>query len=523
VNWTVSQDFVSQLSMKHRMVVSFLFGIHLLVSTGFAQSPYYDVSIVAKQGDVTEEGDTIDEIRQQVSVNDAGQVAFVATVQGESGSQLMVVSEGSTPRNLSRSVDGRQFAFPQINDSGRVLARDFLSAADSSLKLWNSQSPPTFTLVASTAQFQNIFVPSLANDGSVVFSGRQRPPVGDIGNQFPLQLFVNTSGAQTNRPVIDLASADSRPAVSSDGSFVVRSGTTDNGSLTYYQRKGETVWTPHILASTEDGWSSMGSAPGISDSGKVIVYTGSEPQSGSGIWVVVDDPNHRELFGYFRIAGGGAANLGPGITFDSFDDFLDQRIGVNHVEAGRPGLEGDRILITFAGTPVNHASERTMKSALLDNPAIPGVQPLLFDFLPAVWTMEITIGYNLDDLSRTGNLKLSNRTSAIQVILNGHPFRAETSAPMSPTTVGTGLITYPAVELSVRNDLDGVFAVLEFSSDLKIWKEMYSITDDPEFESIFVASKTPRIGFTQLTIRDSALLAFRKRGTYYRLKVTVND
>lgn len=392
-----------------------------------AQSPYYDVDILAKAGDITQDGDTITDIRRQVSVNDAGKVAFVATLDEYTGSHLLVVSKGQRPRRISTNTDGRSFAFPQINDTDKIVARDFFGSDASqnqsfnSLKLWDELLGNEFGLLASSTEFEAILAPSLANDDSVGFTARRRPEPGDIGNEFPPELFSNTFGAlDTNDRVAELPNTTSRPMTASGGTYVLRSGSATNGTIYLYRRKPDQIaWEALSLVSTNDVWRQLGAAPSISDSGKVIAFSGEHPRLGQGIYIVFDDPEHPDLLATFPIAGGGEANVGAGIRFEDFEPFFNQRVGVVHVEDGLPGLQDDRVIVTFMGQLENRADDRGANSALLDNPTIPGKQPLLFDFKPGLWTTEITLTHKLNDRNRTGSLQLANRTSALPVVQTG--------------------------------------------------------------------------------------------------------
>jgi hypothetical protein len=99
---------------------------------------------------VTTGGETITGIQPQISINDKGNVAFVATLdnQGTSGANLLMAgAAGQPPREIGLpTTPGRQYFLPQINNSNVVVARDRQGPSASTLVSLSGSGGETQTL-----------------------------------------------------------------------------------------------------------------------------------------------------------------------------------------------------------------------------------------------------------------------------------------------------------------------------------------------------------------------------------------
>src|SRR5262245_23902597 len=162
-------------------------------------SVFYDLEVLAKTGDQTATGETINSIDPLISMNDNGRVAFVADVSGSSGTgSSVLVDDGASPSSLISFANPnslRTFAFPQINNAGQVVVRDRISTLnDSFVRTWDSNNPGQFNIVAGTNEtagdtFDSVTLPTIANDGGVGF-------VGLTGGATQSFLYSNPSGTR---------------------------------------------------------------------------------------------------------------------------------------------------------------------------------------------------------------------------------------------------------------------------------------------------------------------------------------
>src|SRR5262249_19283985 len=91
----------------------------------------------------------------------------------------------------------------------------------------------------------------------------------------------------------------------------------------------------------------------------------------------------------------------------TFPTQLDERLGVELQEPAGPGITiGNSFIVLFQGTP---------SSASVDNPAIPGTQPLIFSSQPGIFVTRVDI----DPLLSNPSMAVVHENSALPVVQVG--------------------------------------------------------------------------------------------------------
>ena len=259
-------------------------------------SAFYDVSLITAIGEVTTNGDTINSIAPQVSINDNGLAAYVASVSGPNGTGTTVVVDdaASNPVKISfaNPIAERQFAFPQINNAGLVAVRDNVSGVPgnpSFIRTWDSANPGAFNVVAASSDgvFSAVTLPTLTNSGGVGF-------IGLTGGGAETGVYFNSAAVRGDDVFVTdvTGSGGLRPMATIFEKIVVRDGTDSNAELQLLDAANIATVT---LASTASGfWTTIGSAPGISDRGRaefategdIVVFYGDLTPAGATLYTV---------------------------------------------------------------------------------------------------------------------------------------------------------------------------------------------------------------------------------------------
>ncbi|RYD25500.1 MAG: hypothetical protein EOP87_24300, partial [Verrucomicrobiaceae bacterium] len=214
-------------------------------------------------------------------MNRSGMMAFTGTLtaNGATGSAL-AVTDGEISRRIgfANFGGGRTYSWPQINDAGKVIARDRVTT-ESLIRTWDSAKPGTFETLVSTVtsfspEFGSVTLPTLANDGGSGFVGV--PDSGDTA------FYCNPFAVRDDvEHLVDLDGGGIRPMAADGGRFVLRDGAGTSGPVIFMQR-GALRDTEEIIADTgvEQPWDATGAAPGISSDGKIIAFAAT--LSGAG-------------------------------------------------------------------------------------------------------------------------------------------------------------------------------------------------------------------------------------------------
>lgn len=357
----------------------FTFAFTLLMATQafFGQSPY--------QYDVIATSSSALQVFQSPSINNNREIAFYGRTPSNGG----VIFTDFLP-NQPRAVAtlGTTF-FPsgqvQINDSRQILAQWSVfttTPAQNYLAVIDGRADNLRTIIAAANgagnfnDFNEIYPLGLTfnNNNQAVFQTR-------TGNN----TTILTTGArpvfssQTLQPSIGPAL---RPMVSDAYTIVFRNGNGGSGPI--ITLPGQNIMSiPTTIAQVSDGFTEIGQSPSISKNDEAIAFYGNLNAAGAntlgtnpgrGIFVSLKLSNGQRKI--IRLAGrlvednpapggndDGVCDLGETcisgelgfnqagspIFFNSFD--MDSRIDVGYIESGKPGIDDDRVFVSFIGTP----------------------------------------------------------------------------------------------------------------------------------------------------------------------------
>ncbi len=329
----------------------------LLLSTAIRGAADYSFKIVAQTGQ-----NGIVSIGQSVSINDSGLVAFTAkTADGT----YVFVGDGSSP--LQSLPADRASEVVQINNDSQVLVDrgTYITSAD---PVW--YYPPFGAPILISPGYSDAYGFLLlldATDSSSIQTvaeydlretSTRGPVVGSIGPlaQGPFSyigpgLSVNNYGgsvfmADTStglNPTYVMATPGSggtfnttpmwlgaEPMIADNGQIVVRKGPSPTDPIVVYPQN---LATPALIASSADGFTALGAAPGISDDGQYVAFYGDlsvagaaklQTTPGPGIFIFLQEPAAGEL-SIQRIAGLTAPD--GTVQFSGFDNSA--RVAVN--------------------------------------------------------------------------------------------------------------------------------------------------------------------------------------------------
>lgn len=376
------------------LILSVVFAIQ----TAPGLSLLYDFNYIASAPDYFA-GYLVKEISPEVSVNEHGNVALIASSDPGPGSNLFVGRGGSSLNCVSESKDARFFGFPQINNQNIVVTRELMGGR-SAVRTWRL-ADEGYTLLASTAlsEFTQLTGPTLGNTAEWEF-----PPLvgflGRLGDE-PFAYFATIFSLRNQQELVSplaaaqLTSFRAMAADTSEMLFVAQYSTSDDhGHLVALTFDGELgMWGESQIATTRGNseWSWLGVSPGISDSGKVIAFMGENSSEGPGVYLVASSTSLSTddvaLTNILHVITTNSViaydDNGEPITFESFDRV--NRVGVLHEELGRAGLADDVVTLCFIATP-------SMASRL--NPFTG--KPLLFSDQPGIWCIRVDIRNDLD-------------------------------------------------------------------------------------------------------------------------------
>jgi hypothetical protein len=164
------------LVARYALMRTSLFVICAVIATSEASALTITYTSVAASGQ-TIGSETLTTINGDVTTNNLGQIAFTGTVTGPSGSgsALLFADKLGDSYDVSRisfPPSSRNYAFPQINDSGSVIVRELVPGAppNSIIRRWSQTDS---SIVASTTDgvFSSVTTPSMSNKGAVSYVG----------------------------------------------------------------------------------------------------------------------------------------------------------------------------------------------------------------------------------------------------------------------------------------------------------------------------------------------------------------
>ncbi|RIK75438.1 MAG: hypothetical protein DCC67_15310 [Planctomycetota bacterium] len=381
-----------------------------------ALSAYYDYAILAQSGG------NLTSIASSASINQHGQVAFVAN--NADGQSVYIASETAAPAIVTFPSPSSTRTYGnevQINDFGQVAAIDGIGGQRLA-RIWDSDNPGDFTIIGrssaprlDTTHFDGMGnFTGITNDGQVVFAGLESPLPPD-----PSFWEIHLSNSLVDRrDVFSLFTEVVEYGIPPGAFFRMRAA--DGDKVVASNRQGGTTTlalfdvtgsdSSETLASTAAGWAEVGIRPGISDDGSVVAFVG-DAGAGRGVYLsFLNEVGARQTRLILAVNAGvplGRDAAGAPIHFSDLD--LDARVGVEvfHNSSGAPDRfePGETLVLSFIGTP-KHASK--------DNPETNA--PFLFTNQRGLWTMKVDAAWQ----RATGAGPVTyNYSSAIPVVQIG--------------------------------------------------------------------------------------------------------
>lgn len=436
-------------------------------------SPFYEIKVVAKPGDLTEGGGAydvyIDWVYDGVTLNDSGLTAFRSDLVYTNLALIGLdglVAENATRTGVQRLEDylfssGDELTFSyrdlRLNNDNHLLATfgvPFLSRCtvcavldvfDATIQGGAKISSPGGNPIRVSASSlcdecfgappgdscSDVFRGSIDDDGNVVFVAYRSQPLEPLdtcdGSSYNNFLYYDPPGSpETNiSHEITEVSPDTNGFTSimaaSGHAAVLKQGTGSLEEILYVDPSG----TDQTLASAAGGWTQIGRHPTISPDGFAVAFAGKDAGGVKGIFLSLFD-ELGPLNSPTRIIDTNTViahldSITP-IMLGDFDHF--HHTPVIHHDVGADGdFIGDSIIIAFMALPT---------SASRDNPAAAPGTPLLFSDELGIWTVRVDIERELGNPSN--------------VVINAH-------GPLPVIQIGDMLDGQEITELSLGNGL----------------------------------------------------------------------
>ena len=349
-------------------------------------SDSHSFEVIARTGDSTADGKAITGFKEEVSINDAGTVAFVAYLDSGSavGRSVVVGDASSSPVQIAFGPHTtRGYLFPQINNAGSVVALEWMSGNPVLMvdRVWDASHPGSCSKVATNYDpfgypyYNFVGLPTIANDGGVAFVAEP----SDMSGQ---GLYVSATGEQwTEQWVFGVPSGNPRPMAADGGTVVVEEG----GRIVLCRVGGGPVG----IASAATGFSDLGRSPGITDDGSTVAFRG-EDSNGPGIFVSIASPAGRVVRRVAGVSGNGVLDPGETWSDENSNDRVDpgedngpvagfdtaQRVGVNCLSPGVPNTLAVVYLATGSdGVEGVYFTSVDMSDA--DQPSVTAAKPVV--------------------------------------------------------------------------------------------------------------------------------------------------
>ncbi|MBE9210617.1 tandem-95 repeat protein [Nostoc sp. LEGE 06077] len=268
--------------------------IQIEQATTTSYNPFYKYEIIAKTGDKG-----IQKIENRVSINDLGKVAFVGdlntSVFGLNGIFVGDSVDGSvTLTDIAPAAEqtNRQFGTAvQINNNNQVIGSWREASGISALYLFNSNTTNSSSLIAIGGGFRTGFsypfnyygilpINSVNNKGNSVFVAYDKVTnfdifsgqlIFDLGDR-NLVTASNPPSPLFNKRLLP-GSTTVSTVIADDGNVLVSESINGSRQINLYNNALNKV---QIIAGTSNDFSQIGRSPGISDDGKVIIFSGNK-------------------------------------------------------------------------------------------------------------------------------------------------------------------------------------------------------------------------------------------------------
>lgn len=287
-----------------------------------SSNPFYHYKDIAKSGD------SITDIENGPSINDLGNVAFVAKNNGFE--TIFVGNEKSKLTDITKFEGSNRnfFGSVEINNLNQVVARDFIFAGSPlfNLRVWDGNKPGkndiaikssgiTFTDFSHTYNAVGGHASINNNSEEVVAVAFKDAPFGGpdtVTLVKPDSSFPDLGFGSSTEKSIGPSPLSIRPQIADNGKVVLRNGNDPSSPIILYDENLSSFET------ISSGFTSVGRSPGISDDGQIVVFYGEKGKD-KGIFASIAHKSGRKEV---KIAG-----LGDGFSsFDVVDNNVDDVI-----------------------------------------------------------------------------------------------------------------------------------------------------------------------------------------------------
>jgi hypothetical protein len=367
-----------------------------------ASNPFYDLTTVASTAD-----GTFTSFGDMPSLNNNGYVAFTATTAG--GNDIWLADPKGNLTNITFADDpGRSFGRGvALNDGNQIVAREQLGT-QFLVRVWNGNGIDEHTDLFHTP------VPVLGSPDDQFDSAQQFTAIDNAGPSGSGDVaFVAYDASGGVRDIeyeswLDLGDGTYQPVteVDANGQASPRPQFNNAGQMLYVTPTGQLIlWSPasgpQVLESQNTGFNSIDPGAGISQNGRVIVFSGNRGY-GEGLFALYQSTSGWQLM---RLAGEGWDDF----TFDTssnvvVNDTWNTQRGDTIVFAGTskslgPGIYSIRL--SFFGTTPYDTNPITATSIYAS-----GVTPVarVGDVLPNGANITgVSLGEGVNNLGR-GNI-----------------------------------------------------------------------------------------------------------------------
>jgi hypothetical protein len=329
---------------------------------------FYNYSVIAKTGQTDQSGNELKGLSQDPSINDAGQVADVATYTDGQG---IIVGDGTSSglKNINPSTShqsNRTFSpFVEINNNSEVVATDRLSGPPflSTERIWLSDQTDVMIDVARAGLAGNPnYGPWDAIVDSSAINSHHDVVFPTLQGQFitlNLHHLIDPVNTVTTLPFVFHVPQALRPQISTNDRIVLRSGDAPTDPIVLYDANTGSEQTIASTSGASPYFDALGRTPGISSNGQIVVFAGTLNQAGANflsslVGVGKTVPTGKGIFASIGLSSG-IRILWPIADSSQFSDInLDSAVAVNSTQdptLGNP--TGNQRAVTIAYIGVN--------------------------------------------------------------------------------------------------------------------------------------------------------------------------
>lgn len=331
--------------MKKYIIRALLSGIVVILALAGSGTPVHSQTItynmVAETGTLIDGYGPVESLGTGPSINDVGKVSFMGwdttfVLGNPQDNRVFLENSGTIEINFVNTDLQKVARYTQVNDNDQIAWQDY-TVPDDRTRIRRLDDPlggivlGTGSVSNTSEQFQLVIEwPSINDFGYGTYGADLHAGGGTV-----LALYDATFGTVTTTGPLS-GFPEFSPMMSNDNQTIVRGGVGVNSPIVLFT--DETLNNSLELANQTE-FTALGNRPGISDDGRVGVFTGNHTTAGEGLYLArIISPTQ---FARSRIAG-------LGINTD-----LDKRASVNLASETTPN---DYIVTYFTEAVLGHES-----------------------------------------------------------------------------------------------------------------------------------------------------------------------